>query len=133
MNGTLIDFLDHSQGSYTNKGKIAITPSNLSSLQDTQIITTDPDLEYYSMIIPRRQGKQYSMEFTVDQIKAEKLSVDFMKVKKHFILIADRFEVAVRFSKIKDDCFELICRSYIHIYAKKFRLGDPFDELQYGE
>jgi hypothetical protein len=85
---------------------------------------TDPDLEGHSNIVEINFRPDY-FPITLELLKSGNVSVDAVKLVKHWVLIGGRWEVRAQLKKVHDSCFEFSFSGGERLYVSEFALGEP--------
>ena len=123
-----IDFEDNSEGLYSLKDitdfDCALAIEQPTLLHRRLMITTDPDLEGYSCVVDVKLRSDY-FPITMELFKSGNVSVDAVKLAKHWVLVGGKWEVRARLKKVHDSCFEFSFSGGERLYVSEFALGEP--------
>ena len=124
----VIDFDDRTEGLYT------LRPGEWSGSYPAQfldkllpkniMITTDPDLEGYSAIVPVQYRDSY-LHMNYEIVKQGIFSPEAARSVKHMILLGNRWEVIATLKRVDPNFFEFGFAGGERLFVSEFGLGEP--------
>ena len=107
---------------------VVLKEKDAETLTDTQMMVTDPDVNYFATILNSVEEDFYSTPVTIQDVLDEHASIAPIKNIRHYFLLGDRYEVVAKLTKA-DKFFKLTeVMGTITICVKKIRIGEPFDD-----
>jgi hypothetical protein len=100
---------------------------NEQRIPKSKVYTTETDLSFFSRLVPFSDTGQFS-HFTIEQLNLGEILLDPLYEDKHYILIADRWELRARLFRTEKYYFVFKIGPGIHrLYVSEFGLGQPVD------
>lgn len=97
-------------------------------MDDNQILSTDPDLSYFSAILSFEEMSSYSLLIKAQDVLDGKISIETIKNSRHYILLSGRYEITGKLCSMVGGYFKIRhIMGDIEILTKQFHLGDPID------
>jgi hypothetical protein len=116
-------------------GMVNVLAQNLpesagDQLTKSQILTTEPDLSYLARTVyDDTEIAFFPAEFTAEDVILGRMSIDTIKNIRHYILLADKYEITGKVVKVTPKYFKIAGVLGLQtIITTSFRLGSPTDE-----
>ena len=126
----LIQFDEHNRavilpGEFTDK--------YADNIGDNQMLVSDPDISFYATTITTMEDGFYAdRPVTVQEVEEGTVSLDTVKGLRHYFLLADRYEISAKITKITKNYFRLSgIMGTVDLYIKKIRIGEPYDDVEF--